>query len=133
MYEDGGHADNNKEPEGPAISVEQDANWAISVLLGSLGLTGSLAETILLLIVASLMYIILIPSLFKAKYDLHGKHVLITGGSSGIGLEVAKQYISRGASVTIMARNKQRLAAAVSQLEVCVADTKSAHSLLSDP
>jgi short-subunit dehydrogenase len=36
-------------------------------------------------------------------------HVIITGGSSGIGLEIARTYACRGARVTLMARDRQRL------------------------
>lgn len=44
-------------------------------------------------------------------------HVVVTGGSSGIGLEVAKIYAGRGASVTLIARNAERLEAARLELE----------------
>lgn len=43
----------------------------------------------------------------KLKYD--GVHVLVTGGSSGIGYDIAKEYLQRGANVTIVARNLQKL------------------------
>lgn len=46
-----------------------------------------------------------------------GKHVLITGGSSGIGKELARLLLSAGASVTLVARNPTRLAAAAKELE----------------
>lgn len=39
-------------------------------------------------------------------------HAIITGGSSGIGLAIAKSLSSRGASVSLIARNPDRLAAA---------------------
>ena len=39
-------------------------------------------------------------------------HAIITGGSSGIGLAIAKSLSSRGASVSLIARNRDRLAAA---------------------
>jgi len=38
-----------------------------------------------------------------------GKKVLVTGGSSGIGFAIAKQYISEGATVLITGRNEQSL------------------------
>ena len=39
-------------------------------------------------------------------------HAIITGGSSGIGLAIAKSLASRGASISLIARNRDRLAAA---------------------
>ena len=41
-----------------------------------------------------------------------GRHVLITGGSEGIGLEIAKQCAARGATVTLVARTRSKLDAA---------------------
>ena len=46
------------------------------------------------------------------KISLKGKHVIVTGGSKGIGKEVAKEFVKRGANVTIMARNPQQLSEA---------------------
>ena len=43
------------------------------------------------------------------RYSFKGKHVLITGGSSGLGLELAKQIASEKATVTIIARRKDQL------------------------
>ena len=43
---------------------------------------------------------------------LKGKVVLVTGGSSGIGLAIAKLAASRGAHIVIAARNQARLEAA---------------------
>ena len=41
-----------------------------------------------------------------------GKNVVVTGGSSGLGLAMAKELTTRGAIVTLVARNKERLEAA---------------------
>lgn len=41
--------------------------------------------------------------------DLSKAHVLVTGGTSGIGLETARQLIARGAKVAICGRNEERL------------------------
>jgi 3-dehydrosphinganine reductase len=43
-------------------------------------------------------------------------HVVITGGSSGIGLETARLAVSRGARVSLIARDEGRLAAAASDV-----------------
>lgn len=45
------------------------------------------------------------------------KNVLISGGSSGIGLALAKQYFSLGSSVTIIARRKNILDQAKTEIE----------------
>ena len=50
------------------------------------------------------------------SYTYKNKHVIITGGSSGIGLEMAKIYLSHGANVTIVARDKKKLEVAVKEL-----------------
>lgn len=63
--------------------------------------------------------------LFRRKFDYKGKHVLVTGGSSGIGLEVAREYIRKGANVSIMARDKKKLDIAKADL---IAGSKAAES-----
>ena len=45
-----------------------------------------------------------------------GKHVLVTGGRSGIGYAIAKQYLQLGASVTIASRKQEPLEAATKEL-----------------
>ena len=47
------------------------------------------------------------------------RHIVITGGSAGIGLELAKKSYSRGCSVSIIARDQTRLDQAVSEIEKC--------------
>lgn len=47
-----------------------------------------------------------------SKRPLSGRRVVITGGSSGLGLAVAELAAVRGARVDLIARNPQRLAAA---------------------
>lgn len=57
--------------------------------------------TVLLLVILSMAT--------QRSFKYHGKHVVVTGGSSGIGLDLSKEYAKRGAHVTIVARNKQKL------------------------
>jgi short-subunit dehydrogenase len=44
------------------------------------------------------------------------QHVIVTGGSSGIGAAIAATYSARGAKVTLIARSRARLDATASQL-----------------
>jgi pyruvate/2-oxoglutarate dehydrogenase complex dihydrolipoamide dehydrogenase (E3) component len=53
---------------------------------------------------------------FRRTKSLKGKHVLITGGSKGIGKEVAKEFVRRGANVSILARNPQQLSEACQEI-----------------
>ena len=48
--------------------------------------------------------------------SLRGQHVLITGGSSGIGLALARQCASEGAKLSLVARDVTRLEAARSSI-----------------
>jgi NAD(P)-dependent dehydrogenase (short-subunit alcohol dehydrogenase family) len=48
--------------------------------------------------------------------QLDGKIALITGGTSGIGLATAKQFVNEGAYVFITGRRDQELAAAVKEI-----------------
>ena len=47
---------------------------------------------------------------------LQGKYALITGGTGGIGLETARQFLAEGATVAITGRNEQALSAAGREL-----------------
>src|SRR5579883_1507907 len=47
--------------------------------------------------------------LVRPRVDLHGKVVLITGGSRGLGLALAKEFAKAGARVAICARDAQEL------------------------
>ena len=47
---------------------------------------------------------------------LDGKHALITGGTSGIGLETARQFLAEGATVAITGRSQDGLDQAKSDL-----------------
>lgn len=49
--------------------------------------------------------------------NIKGKHVVITGGSSGIGLACAKRLFREGACLTLIARNEKKLARAKKEVE----------------
>jgi NAD(P)-dependent dehydrogenase (short-subunit alcohol dehydrogenase family) len=44
-----------------------------------------------------------------ARYHLRGKNVVITGGSRGLGLALARQFLRRGARVALLARDLAEL------------------------
>jgi 3-dehydrosphinganine reductase len=48
--------------------------------------------------------------------DLDGKNVVVTGGSYGIGKEVARAFLREGANVFTIARNQEKLEASVEEL-----------------
>ncbi|GHG10999.1 ketoacyl reductase [Deinococcus piscis] len=50
------------------------------------------------------------------RYDLSGKSVLITGGSRGLGLALAREFAARGARLTLTARTAADLDAAAAEL-----------------
>lgn len=65
--------------------------------------------------------------------DLIGKSVLITGGSSGIGLAVAKQFARSGANIWILARRLDVLQSAQKEIEqVCLSTDQQIGILRAD-
>ena len=48
--------------------------------------------------------------------DFHGQHIVVTGGSSGIGLVTARLLANRGARVSLIARRKELLDEAVASM-----------------
>ncbi|KAI0689747.1 oxidoreductase [Cytidiella melzeri] len=53
----------------------------------------------------------------KTKWDPNGKHCYVTGGTAGLGLSLAVLLAKRGAHVSIVARNQERLDSALKELE----------------
>jgi len=54
----------------------------------------------------------------RRRFDLKNKVVLITGGSRGLGLVLAREFASAGARIAICARDAAELAAAKEDLEL---------------
>src|ERR1700676_5079797 len=63
---------------------------------------------------------------------LEGKIALVTGGSSGIRLAVAKQFVDEGAYVFITGRRERELAAALKEIGSNVTGVQGDVSVLGD-
>lgn len=83
--------------------------FTVSVVLGG-------AVLILSVIVFASIGLWKVPIL-KRLSSYRGKHVLVTGGSSGIGKELARTLVGVGATVTLVARNPVNLQVTVRELE----------------
>lgn len=80
---------------------------------------------VIILLLIPLFIIAIILKFFKPgkKLSVKGKHVVVTGGSSGIGKSVAILAAQRGAHVTILARNIDKLTAAQQEIKKhCVSE-----------
>ena len=66
-------------------------------------------------------------TIYKAlnRYDLRGKVVLVTGGSRGLGLVLARQLAAKGAKLAICARTPEQLGQAHIELENAGAEVMS--------
>lgn len=53
---------------------------------------------------------------FRRKTKLAGRHVIITGGSDGLGYCLAQEFVGKGCRVSIIARTKDKLDRAVTNL-----------------
>ncbi|KAJ7510448.1 oxidoreductase [Mycena galericulata] len=57
--------------------------------------------------------------LFRRSWNPDGLHVYVTGGSTGLGLSLALILASKGAHVSIVARNQEKLDSALKAIEKC--------------
>ena len=62
------------------------------------------------------------------ELGLRGKHVLITGGSKGIGLACARVFLAEGAKVTVTSRSQQNL----DQARAVIGDVRTVAADLTD-
>lgn len=69
----------------------------------------------------------------KAPAGFSGAHAVITGGSSGIGLATARRLAAAGATVSLLARDRDRLAAAADDLRRGGATVHSRCADVADP
>jgi len=74
-------------------------------------------QTILSVLTCLLLIPIVQMLFFRSKWDPSGRHCYITGGSSGLGLALAVLLTKKGAHVSIVARNEQRLQKALEEIE----------------
>lgn len=72
----------------------------------------------LLLLAGALLFIawLVMRAIRTARYSLRGKVALITGGSRGLGLVLARHICAQGGSVALIARNPDELARAKADL-----------------
>ncbi|XP_059167964.1 3-ketodihydrosphingosine reductase-like isoform X2 [Physella acuta] len=75
-------------------------------------------------IVFIIILYLLSPLISPQPIILHNAHVIITGGSSGIGKALAVQAVQQGAKVTIVARDKAKLEETKAELASFIPDEK---------
>ena len=76
----------------------------VEIILGLLGLLG-------------LLIYFIVKQNKRERMDFRGKHVLVTGGSSGIGFDLCIEAFKQGSHVSVIARNKYRLNEIKTELE----------------
>jgi gluconate 5-dehydrogenase len=71
--------------------------------------------------------------MLKKLFDLSGKSVVITGGSRGLGLQIAEVACEYGGNVVLVARDAERLAAAARHLQAGAGRVAIVAANLKDP
>jgi NAD(P)-dependent dehydrogenase (short-subunit alcohol dehydrogenase family) len=79
--------------------VEPRFDWETPLLLGGLAMGGMAAA-----------------SLWRNRYSFFDRTVVITGGSRGLGLVLARKFAAQGAKLALIARNKLELIEAENEL-----------------
>lgn len=80
----------------------------------------SVIASILALVVLSVIYPMVKP---RRPMKVKGRHVLITGASTGLGFALAEAMVKRGANVSILSKHPGRLTEAQQKLEAQRTDT----------
>ncbi|KAB5579726.1 hypothetical protein PHYPO_G00198300 [Pangasianodon hypophthalmus] len=75
--------------------------------------------------VAFVLFLYMISPLISPKpLKLNGAHVVVTGGSSGIGKSIAMECYKQGAFITLVARDEGKLVQAKKEVEKCAINDK---------
>jgi 3-dehydrosphinganine reductase len=69
---------------------------------------------------------------YANKFNVKGRTAIVTGGSQGLGLAIAKQLASKGADVVIVARDSFKLQKAVEEISSCATLKQRFHHLSYD-
>uniref|UniRef100_A0A8K9UIH6 3-dehydrosphinganine reductase n=1 Tax=Oncorhynchus mykiss TaxID=8022 RepID=A0A8K9UIH6_ONCMY len=82
-------------------------------------------------VVAFVLLLYMISPLISPKpLKLNGAHVVVTGGSSGIGKSIAMECYRQGAFITLVARDESKLVQAKKEVEKCAINDKQCQEKL---
>lgn len=73
--------------------------------------------SIFAIVISILLIELFIRQFTRTQFDPTGKHCFITGGSTGLGKALAVELVKLGADITIIARRKEELINAVSEIK----------------
>jgi short-subunit dehydrogenase len=75
----------------------------------------------------------IMPTRSSTATALSGRHALVTGASSGLGADFARELAGRGAGLTLVARREDRLRALQRELAAAGADVRVVALDLNEP